>query len=68
MREVFTFLGSHWVLTGVALIVVFAMFANLLTGAVLISERQVGIVVKRFGGRGMEDEDEAAKRQEIEQG
>jgi uncharacterized membrane protein YqiK len=54
MKDVFTFLASHWFLTGVALVVVFAMFANLLTGAVLISERQVGIVVKRWGGRGME--------------
>ena len=54
MRDLFMFLASHWFLTGVALVVVFAMFANLLTGAVLISERQVGIVVKRFGGRGLE--------------
>jgi len=29
-------------------------FGSLLSGAVLISERQVGIVVKRFGGRGLE--------------
>ncbi len=54
MRDLFMFLADHWFLTGVALVVVFAMFANLLTGAVLISERQVGIVVKRFGGRGLE--------------
>src|ERR1041385_3153575 len=54
MTLLFTFMAQHWVLTGVALIVVFAMFAQLLTGAVLISERQGGIVVKRFGGRGPE--------------
>ena len=54
MTNVFTLLASHWVLTGVALLVLLAMFAQLLTGAVLISERQVGIVVKRFGGRGLE--------------
>jgi len=54
MTNVFTLMASHWVLTGVALLVLLAMFAQLLTGAVLISERQVGIVVKRFGGRGLE--------------
>ncbi|HEX4265182.1 MAG TPA: flotillin family protein [Verrucomicrobiae bacterium] len=54
MTNVFTFLANHWVLTGVAFIVLFAMFAQLFTGAALISERQVGIVVKRFGGRGLE--------------
>jgi uncharacterized membrane protein YqiK len=54
MKDVFMFLASHWVVTAVVLVVVFAMFANLLTGAVLISERQVGIVIKRWGGRGLE--------------
>jgi uncharacterized membrane protein YqiK len=51
---ILNFLLTHWVLTGIALVVLLMMFAPLLTGAVLISERQVGIVVKRFGGRGLE--------------
>ncbi len=54
MTFVFTFLGEHWVLAGVALLIVCLMWAPLITGAVLISERQVGIVVKRWGGRGLE--------------
>jgi uncharacterized membrane protein YqiK len=54
MTLVFTFLGEHWVLTGVALIIAFLVWAPLITGAVLISERQVGVVVKRWGGRGLE--------------
>jgi uncharacterized membrane protein YqiK len=54
MTFVFTFLGEHWVLAGVALLIVCLMWAPLITGAVLISERQVGVVVKRWGGRGLE--------------
>jgi uncharacterized membrane protein YqiK len=50
----FMFFENHWVLTPLALIVLLVMFAPLLSGAVLISERQVGIVIKRFGGRGLE--------------
>ena len=44
-----TFLGM--VLTGILALVLLAPF---LLGAVLIRERQVGIVVKRFGGRALE--------------
>lgn len=51
---ILAFLETHWVLTALVLLVLVAMFARILTGAVLISERQVGIVVKRFGGRGLE--------------
>jgi len=54
MTFVFNFLAEHWVLAGVALLIVFLIWAPLITGAVLISERQVGIVVKRWGGRGLE--------------
>jgi len=54
MTFVFNFLAEHWVLTGVALLIAFLIWAPLITGAVLISERQVGIVVKRWGGRGLE--------------
>jgi len=54
MTFVFTFLAEHWVLTIVALVIVFLMWAPLITGAVLISERQVGIVVKRWGGLGLQ--------------
>jgi uncharacterized membrane protein YqiK len=54
MTFVFTFLGEHWVLAGVALLIVFMIWAPLITGAVLISERQVGIVVKRWGGLGLQ--------------
>ncbi len=54
MTLVFTFLAEHWVLTGVALIIALMIWAPLITGAVLISERQVGIVVKRWGGTGLE--------------
>jgi uncharacterized membrane protein YqiK len=54
MTFVFTFLGEHWVLAGVALLIVFMIWAPLITGAVFISERQVGIVVKRWGGLGLQ--------------
>ena len=54
MTTVFSFLVDHWVITGLVLLLVFIMFASLFTGAVLISERQVGVVVKRWGGRGLE--------------
>jgi uncharacterized membrane protein YqiK len=54
MTFIFTFLGEHWVLAGVALLIVFMIWAPLITGAVLISERQVGIVVKRWGGLGLQ--------------
>jgi uncharacterized membrane protein YqiK len=54
MTTIFTFLVDHWVITGLVLLLVFMMFASLFTGAVLISERQVGIVIKRWGGRGLE--------------
>jgi len=54
MTFVFTFLAEHWVLTLVALVIAFLIWAPLITGAVLISERQVGIVVKRWGGLGLQ--------------
>src|SRR4051812_47026341 len=54
MTLIFTFLAEHWVWTIVGLLIACLIWAPLITGAVLISERQVGIVVKRFGGRGLE--------------
>jgi uncharacterized membrane protein YqiK len=54
MTLVFTFLAEHWVWTIVGLLIAFLIWAPLITGAVLISERQVGVVVKRWGGRGLE--------------
>jgi len=53
MRTVLSLLAEHWVLTGLVLLVVLAIFGKLITGAVMIGERQVGIVVKRFGGHGL---------------
>lgn len=50
----FMFFEKHWVLTGLALIMVLMAMGPLLTGAVMITERQVGIVVKRFGGPRLE--------------
>ncbi len=48
------FFENHWVLTTLGLVFLLAILSKTLTGAVLISERQVGIVVKRWGGRGLE--------------
>src|SRR6266571_4445024 len=39
--------------TGLALLSILAMLAPVLTGAAFIRERQVGIVVKKFGARSL---------------
>ena len=53
MKIVFAFLFEHPVLTGLALLFVLCLLAPTLTGAVLIRERQVGLVVKKFGARSL---------------
>ncbi len=44
---------QHPVLTGMAIILVVGLLSPVLLGAVLIRERQVGIVVKKFGTRSL---------------
>ncbi len=44
---------ANWIIAGVLAVFVLLLFAQFLLGAVLIQERQVGIVVKRFGGGGL---------------
>jgi uncharacterized membrane protein YqiK len=44
---------SLWVMLPVAIIVLGLLFTPVVLGAVLIQERQVGIVVKRYGSRGL---------------
>ncbi len=46
---ILSFFENHWVLTTLGLVILLAILSKTLTGAVLISERQVGIVVKRCG-------------------
>src|SRR4051812_37439506 len=55
MTTMFMFIETSVVLAAAVLVILVLLFAwPLLFGAVLISERQVGIVVKRWGGRGLE--------------
>jgi uncharacterized membrane protein YqiK len=55
MTTMFMFFDISVVLVAALIVVVtLALMGPLLFGTVLISERQVGIVVKRFGGRGLE--------------
>src|SRR5688572_7314091 len=49
LQSMLSFVAAH---PFVCLFVVL-LFSPLLTGAVFVGERQVGIVVKRFGGRGL---------------
>src|SRR5882672_5225455 len=53
MKLVFLFAGEHLVLTGFIVIVILAWLSPILLGAVFIRERQVGIVVKKFGARSL---------------
>jgi uncharacterized membrane protein YqiK len=53
MRLMFTMLAEHPVITGLFLLVIICFLAPTLTGAVFIRERQVGIVVKKFGARSL---------------
>src|SRR5579883_2824968 len=55
MTAMITLLGisvSGWWITLVA-ILMFLVFSKLLTGAVLIREQQVGVVIKRFAARSL---------------
>ena len=53
MRTIVMLVGEYPVLTGVAVALVLCALAPVFLGAVLIHERQVGIVVKKFGGRSL---------------
>jgi uncharacterized membrane protein YqiK len=53
MNVLFTFLMEHWVLTGFISLLMLAWLAPTLAGTVFIRERQVGIVVKKFGARSL---------------
>lgn len=55
MTMLLTFIGNHWVISTVAfLFLAWTSAVPLLIGPVMISERQVGIVVKKLGGRALE--------------
>lgn len=55
MTTMFLFIEySRVIAVSVSIVLLLALAGPLLCGAILISERQVGIVVKRFGGRGLE--------------
>jgi uncharacterized membrane protein YqiK len=49
LQSMLSFIWAHPFVCAFVLL----LFAPLLTGAVFVGERQVGIVVKRFGGRGL---------------
>ena len=53
MRTIVMLVSEHPVLSGLAMLLVLCALAPILLGAVLIHERQVGIVVKKFGGRSL---------------
>ncbi len=53
MRTLLMLAQEHPVLTGLATLVALAWLSPLLLGAVFIRERQVGIVVKKFGARSL---------------
>src|SRR5213594_4557011 len=53
MRTLLMLVQEHPVLTGFATLMVVAWLSPVLLGAVLIRERQVGIVVKKFGARSL---------------
>ena len=53
MKLLFLFMSEHPVLTGMLLILFFLIMSPTLLGAVLIRERQVGVVIKKFGARSL---------------
>src|SRR3989475_5911931 len=53
MRTFLMLVQEHPVLTGLATLVILAWLSPILLGAVFIRERQVGIVVKKFGARSL---------------
>jgi uncharacterized membrane protein YqiK len=53
MRTIVMLVSEHPVLSILAMLLALCALAPILLGAVLIHERQVGIVVKKFGGRSL---------------
>ena len=53
MKMLFALVMEHPWLTGFAVLFVLGLLAPTLMGAVLIRERQVGVVVKKFGARSL---------------
>jgi len=53
MNMLFTLASEHPVITGLVILMVLGWFAPSLAGVVFIRERQVGIVVKKFGSRSL---------------
>src|SRR5215475_3203782 len=53
MKTLFTLAIEHWVLTGFIFLVILAWLAPSLLGVVFIRERQVGIIIKKFGARSL---------------
>ena len=53
MRMLILLMLEHPVLTGMLLLLCFLIMSPTLLGAVLIRERQVGIVIKKFGARSL---------------
>ena len=53
MKLLIMFAQEHTVLSGLVIIVVLAWLSPILLGAVFIRERQVGVVVKKFGARSL---------------
>jgi uncharacterized membrane protein YqiK len=53
MRTLLTVLAEHPLLTGLALTVLVCVLVVVASGAVLIRERQVGIIIKKFGSRSL---------------
>ena len=53
MKTLFLLGAEHPVLTAFFTLMVLCLLAPLLTGAVLIRERQVGVVIKKFGTRSL---------------
>ena len=50
MMILLTLIREHWALTGFTVLLGLILVSPVFLGAVLIRERQVGVVVKRFGG------------------
>jgi uncharacterized membrane protein YqiK len=53
MKMLILLMSEHPVLTGMLLLLFFLIMSPTLLGAVLIRERQVGIVIKKFGARSL---------------
>jgi uncharacterized membrane protein YqiK len=53
MKTLFTLAIEHWVLTGFIFTVILIWLAPSLLGVVFIRERQVGLIIKKFGSRSL---------------